>query len=186
MGDSFSQTRNVNAKTSTTKMLRFSLFCIALSTLNPYCFAAQVDARTARQYGQQQVNGQQQQQQFAPQERQGFGGSVGVQTPFGGLDGNVNLGLPNANDNSLLTNSIIVLGVISLVNTVATVVIPFFTKKPDPPVVSTTDPPVTTTDPTPEGGAGAERSMRSLVSDETMKALEEAAIDGILKVKAKY
>merc|ERR1712088_534377 len=185
MGDSFSQTRNVNAKTSTTKMLRFSLFCIALSTLNPYCFAAQVDARTARQYGQQQVNGQQQ-QQFAPQERQGFGGSVGVQTPFGGLDGSVNLGLPNANDNSLLTNSIIVLGVISLVNTVATVVIPFFTKKPDPPVVSTTDPPVTTTDPTPEGGAGAERSMRSLVSDETMKALEEAAIDGILKVKAKY
>merc|ERR1712001_425888 len=178
--DSSSQTRNVNANTSIIKMLRFSLFCIALSTLNPYCFAAQVDARTARQYGQQQVNGQQQ-QQFAPQERQGFGGSVGVQTPFGGLDGNVNLGLPNANDNSLLTNSIIVLGVISLVNTVATVVIPFFTK----PVV---EPPTTpaTPAPTAEEGTKTARSMRSLVSDETMKALEEAAIDGILKVKAKY
>merc|ERR1712088_1308205 len=181
MGDSFSQTRNVNAKTSTTKMLRFSLFCIALSTLNPYCFAAQVDARTARQYGQQQVNGQQQQQQFAPQERQGFGGSVGVQTPFGGLDGNVNLGLPNANDNSLLTNSIIVLGVISLVNTVATVVIPFFTKP-----VTVVETPTTTPAPTAEEGTKTARSMRSLVSDETMKALEEAAIDGILKVKAKY
>merc|ERR1712001_256046 len=152
--DSSSQTRNVNANTSIIKMLRFSLFCIALSTLNPYCFAAQVDARTARQYGQQQVNGQQQ-QQFAPQERQGFGGSVGVQTPFGGIDGNVNLGLPNANDNSFLTNSIIALGVISLVNTVATVVIPFFTK-PDT-VIEKPPAPVNAT----EGGAGAERSMRS-------------------------
>merc|ERR1712001_283946 len=171
--DSFSQTRNVNANASTTKMLRFSLFCIALSTLNPYCFAAQVDARTARQYAQQQVNGQQQ-QQFAPQERQGFGGSVGVQTPFGGLDGNVNLGLPNANDNSLLTNSIIVLGVISLVNTVATVVIPFFTKPVvEPP--TTPAPPATPTTPAPtaEEGTKTASSMRSLVSDETMKALEE-------------
>merc|ERR1712241_605843 len=178
--DSSSQTRNVNANTSIIKMLRFSLFCIVLSTLNPYCFAAQVDARTARQYAQQQVNGQQQ-QQFAPQERQGFGGSVGVQTPFGGIDGNVNLGLPNANDNSLLTNSIIALGVISLVNTVATVVIPFFTKKP---AVGSSG--GSAGGSAAEEGTKASRSMRSLVSDETMKALEEAAIDGILKVKAKY
>merc|ERR1712241_368240 len=165
--DSFSQTRNVNANTSIIKMLRFSLFCIVLSTLNPYCFAAQVDARTARQYGQQQVNGQQQ-QQFAPQERQGFGGNAGLNFgPLGNVEvgGNINVPSPG---NGLLQNAVMALGALTLVNIVATVAAPYLSGD--------------------KGGNSTAnaRSMRSLVSDETMKALEEAAIDGILKVKAKY
>merc|ERR1712241_1386874 len=165
--DSFSQTRNVNANTSITKMLRFSLFCIVLSTLNPYCFAAQVDARTARQYAQQQVNGQQQ-QQFAPQERQGFGGNAGLNFgPLGNVEvgGNINVPSPG---NGLLQNAVMALGALTLVNIVATVAVPYLSGDKG------------------DQGTKASRSMRSLVSDETMKALEEAAIDGILKVKAKY
>merc|ERR1712241_546565 len=166
--DSSSQTRNVNANTSIIKMLRFSLFCIVLTTLNPYCFAAQVDARTARQYGQQ-VNGQQQQQQFAPQERQGFGGNAGLNFgPLGNVEvgGNINVPSPG---NGLLQNAVMALGALTLVNIVATVAAPYLSGGKDE-----------------EGTKTGQRSMRSLVSDETMKALEEAAIDGILKVKAKY
>ena len=54
-----------------------------------------------------------------------FSGNVDLTTPFGGAGINANVGLP-ASGNNLLTTAVIGLGVSSLVNTVATVVIPFF------------------------------------------------------------
>merc|ERR1711971_810843 len=62
------------------------------------------------------------------QGREEFGGNVDLTTPFGGAGINANVGLP-APANNLLTTAVIGLGISSLVNTVATVVVPFF--KPD-------------------------------------------------------
>merc|ERR1712172_243516 len=59
------------------------------------------------------------------QGREEFGGNVDLTTPFGGAGINANVDLP-APANNLLTTAVIGLGVSSLVNTVATVVIPFF------------------------------------------------------------
>merc|ERR1711971_946081 len=59
------------------------------------------------------------------QGREEFGGNVDLTTPFGGAGINANVDLP-APANNLLTTAVIGLGISSLVNTVATVVIPFF------------------------------------------------------------
>merc|ERR1711971_673367 len=59
------------------------------------------------------------------QGREEFGANVDLTTPLGGAGINANVGLP-APANNLLTTAVIGLGVSSLVNTVATVVIPFF------------------------------------------------------------
>merc|ERR1711971_929101 len=59
------------------------------------------------------------------QGREGFGGNVDLTTPFGGAGINANVDLP-APANNLLTTAVIGLGISSLVNTVATVVVPFF------------------------------------------------------------
>merc|ERR1712172_379106 len=59
------------------------------------------------------------------QGREEFGGNVDLTTPFGGAGINANVGLP-APANNLLTTAVIGLGISSLVNTVATVVVPFF------------------------------------------------------------
>merc|ERR1711971_1407986 len=59
------------------------------------------------------------------QGREEFGANVDLTTPLGGAGINAKVGLP-APANNLLTTAVIGLGVSSLVNTVATVVIPFF------------------------------------------------------------
>merc|ERR1712088_554097 len=59
------------------------------------------------------------------QGREEFGANVDLTTPLGGAGINANVGLP-APANNLLTTAVIGLGVSSLVNTDATVVIPFF------------------------------------------------------------
>merc|ERR1712172_436585 len=59
------------------------------------------------------------------QGREEFGGNVDLTTPFGGAGINANVDLP-APANNLLTTAVIGLGISSLVNTVATVVVPFF------------------------------------------------------------
>ena len=57
-----------------------------------------------------------------------------VTTPLGGFGGNANLGFPgqNGGQSSLLSTAVIGLGVLSLINTVATVVVPYFTKDEKP------------------------------------------------------
>jgi hypothetical protein len=108
------------------QMLRATIICCLLgSMLHPSVQGAQVDARNARQFHQQ---AQVQQQQYAvPQERQGLGGNFDVTTPFGTVQGGANLGVPQGN--GLLTNAVIALGVLSLVNTVATVASGWFGNK---------------------------------------------------------
>merc|ERR1712088_599201 len=59
------------------------------------------------------------------QGREEFGANVDLTTPLGGAGINANVGLP-APANNLLTTAVIGLGVSSLVNTDATVVISFF------------------------------------------------------------
>jgi len=104
--------------------------CLLGSMLHPSVQGAQVDARNARQFHQQ---AQVQQQQYAvPQERQGLGGNVDFTTPIGSFQAGGNLGLqPNQGENGLLTNGVIALGVLSLVNTVATVASGWFGNKDD-------------------------------------------------------
>merc|ERR1712025_1472654 len=135
--------------------------------LHPSVQGAQVDARNARQFHQQ---AQVQQQQYAvPQERQGLGGNFDVTTPFGTVQAGANLGVPQGN--GLLTNAVIALGVLSLVNTVATVASGWFGDKED------------------EGEEEADKEKkkgRSLVSKKTLETLENAAVDALLKAKEKY
>merc|ERR1712172_378995 len=100
-------------------MLRFVIGALLLSTT---VLGAVQPNRDGRQF---------QPQQGVPyqgdnvQARQGFGGNVDLSTPFGGAGINANVGLPESGNN-LLTTAVIGLGVLSLVNTVATVVIPYF------------------------------------------------------------
>merc|ERR1712088_144898 len=68
------------------------------------------------------------------QGREEFGGNVDLTTPFGGAGINANVDLP-APANNLLTTAVIGLGISSLVNTVATVVIPFFKTDEAPAIV---------------------------------------------------
>merc|ERR1711971_172240 len=68
------------------------------------------------------------------QGREEFGGNVDLTTPFGGAGINANVNLP-APANNLLTTAVIGLGISSLVNTVATVVIPFFKTDEAPAIV---------------------------------------------------
>merc|ERR1711936_356300 len=145
------------------KMLRATIICCLLgSMLHPSVQGAQVDARNARQFHQQ---AQVQQQQYAvPQERQGLGGNFDVTTPFGTVQAGANLGVPQGN--GLLTNAVIALGVLSLVNTVATVASGWFGNK--------------------DNEADKEKKKgRSLVSKKTLETLENAAVDALLKAKEK-
>merc|ERR1712008_98975 len=86
---------------------------------------------------------------------------------------NANVGLPSSGNN-LLTTAVIGLGVLSLVNTVATIVIPFF--KGDKKETETG------TDDTDTDG----RSMRNLFPQKTIDTLENAVIETLLKAKNKY
>merc|ERR1712203_1303977 len=102
------------------------------------------------------------------QARQGFGGNVDLTTPFGGAGINANVGLPDSGNN-LLTTAVIGLGVLSLVNTVATVVIPMFKKEDDDKKPSTgTD---TDTD------KKESRSMRNLFPQKTIDTLGNAVVE---------
>merc|ERR1711956_175718 len=151
-------------------MLRFVIGALLLSTT---VLGAVQPNRDARQF---------QPQQGVPyqgdnvQARQGFGGNVDLTTPFGGAGINANVGLPSSGNN-LLTTAVIGLGVLSLVNTVATVVIPFF--KTDKETETGTDD--TDTDADTDG-----RSMRNLFPQKTIDTLENAVIETLLKAKDKY
>ena len=103
-----------------------------------------------------------------------FSGNVDLNTPFGGAGINANIGVPESGNN-LLTTAVIGLGVLSLVNTVATVVIPLF-KKEDT-VVDNTGNKTT--------NANA-RSMRNLFPQTTLDTLENAVVETLLKAKDKY
>ena len=91
--------------------------------------------------------------------------------PFGGAGVNANVGLP-APANNLLTTAVIGLGVLSLINTVATVVTPYFSK--DETVVDTGNKTATS------------RSMRNLFQQTTLDTLENAVVETLLKAKDKY
>lgn len=101
-----------------------------------------------------------------------FSGNVDLTTPFGGAGVNANVGLP-APANNLLTTAVIGLGVLSLINTVATVVTPYFSKK-DETVVDTGNKTATS------------RSMRNLFQQTTLDTLENAVVETLLKAKDKY
>merc|ERR1712008_215592 len=152
---------NLSTKTHYTyrqNMLRFVIGALLLSTT---VLGAVQPNRDARQF---------QPQQGVPyqgdnvQARQGFGGNVDLTTPFGGAGINANVGLPSSGNN-LLTTAVIGLGVLSLVNTVATVVIPFFKG----------DKKETDTDADTDG-----RSMRNLFPQKTIDTLENAVIETLL------
>ena len=101
-----------------------------------------------------------------------FSGNVDLTTPFGGAGVNANVGLP-APANNLLTTAVIGLGVLSLINTVATVVTPYFSKN-DETVVDTGNKTATS------------RSMRNLFQQTTLDTLENAVVETLLKAKDKY
>merc|ERR1719278_2540340 len=71
------------------------------------------------------------------QGREELGANVDLTTPFGGAGINANVGLPESGNN-LLTTAVIGLGVLTLVNTIASVAIPFFTNKEDDDAKDTT------------------------------------------------
>ena len=100
-----------------------------------------------------------------------FSGNVDLTTPFGGAGINANVGVPESGNN-LLTTAVIGLGVLSLVNTVATVVIPYFS--PDTDVEGTGNKTATA------------RSMRNLFPQTTLDTLENAVVETLLKAKEKY
>merc|ERR1711971_98310 len=105
-------------------MLRFVIGALLLSTT---VLGAVQPNRDARQFQPQQGVPHQGENL---QARQGFGGNVDLTTPFGGAGINANVGVPESGNN-LLTTAVIGLGVLSLVNTVATVVIPYFSPDTD-------------------------------------------------------
>jgi len=98
---------------------------------------------------------------------------VDLSTPFGGAGINANIGVPESGNN-LLTTAVIGLGVLSLVNTVATVVIPFLGGKKDETVDDTGNKTTTA------------RSMRNLFPQTTLDTLENAVVETLLKAKDKY
>merc|ERR1712038_828634 len=144
------------------KMLRFT--CIALI----FCvgaFGATMEStgpRGPRQYQQAQP---QQQQTFNADPRQGgFGGNAELQLgPFGSVQGGANIGLPTSGS-TLLTNAVIGLGAVSLINTIATVVTPYLTKN-DATEDATTEKPA---------------------ESRAMKALEDTVVESLLAAKKKY
>merc|ERR1712223_90281 len=102
-----------------------------------------------------------QQQTFNADPRQGgFGGNAELQLgPFGSVQGGANIGLPTSGS-TLLTNAVIGLGALSLINTIATVVTPYLTKKD-----ATTEKPA---------------------ESRAMKALEDTVVESLLAAKKKY
>merc|ERR1711971_1025667 len=125
--------------TYTQNMLRFVIGALLLSTTVLGAVQPRVQPN-ARQFEPQQTEFgewkiEPQQTEFGEwkvvsqgdnvQGREEFGANVDLTTPLGGAGINANVGLP-APANNLLTTAVIGLGVSSLVNTVATVVIPFF------------------------------------------------------------
>ena len=105
-----------------------------------------------------------------------FSANVDLTTPLGGAGINANVGLP-APANNLLTTAVIGLGISSLVNTVATVVIPYFNGDD-----ATDDDTDTDTD----TGTDTGRSMRNLFPQKTIDTLENAVVETLLKAKEKY
>merc|ERR1711971_957795 len=116
--------------TYTQNMLRFVIGALLLSTTVLGAVQPRVQPNARKFEPQQTEFGEWKvvSQGDNVQGREEFGGNVDLTTPFGGAGINANVDLP-APANNLLTTAVIGLGVSSLVNTVATVVIPFF--KPD-------------------------------------------------------
>merc|ERR1712223_1002168 len=94
----------------------------------------------------------------------GFGGNAELQLgPFGSVQGGANIGLPTSGS-TLLTNAVIGLGALSLINTIATVVTPYLTKN-DATEDATTEKPA---------------------ESRAMKALEDTVVESLLAAKKKY
>merc|ERR1739844_657386 len=141
------------------KMSRFAAFIAYLFVCG--AMGANVENRGPRQYQQAQP----QQQAFTADPRQGFGGQAELNFgQLGSVQGGANIGLPSTGS-SLLTNAVIGLGALSLINTIATVVTPYLTKKDD-----------ATTDATTEKPA----------ESRAMKALEDTVVESLLAAKKKY
>jgi hypothetical protein len=122
-----------------------------------------------------------------------FSGNVDLTTPFGGAGINANVGLP-APGNNLLTTAVFGLGALSLLNTVATVVLPFLIK--DEPTTPTTTAAPTTKKPDEADSDDSDdsdsdsddkfRTMRNLFPQKTLDTLENAVVETLLKAKDKY
>merc|ERR1712165_209467 len=134
-------------------MLRFA--CIALLVAG--AFGATMESTGPR--------GPRQYQTFNADPRQGgFGGNAELQLgPFGSVQGGANIGLPTSGS-TLLTNAVIGLGALSLINTIATVVTPYLTKN-DATEDATTEKPA---------------------ESRAMKALEDTVVESLLAAKKKY
>ena len=102
-----------------------------------------------------------------------FSGNVDLTTPFGGVGIKANLGGTDAAQTNILTTAVIGLGVLILIDTLATVVTPYFSKK-DETVVDTGNKTATS------------RSMRNLFQQTTLDTLENAVVETLLKAKDKY
>merc|ERR1711971_500748 len=113
--------------TYTQNMLRFVIGALLLSTTVLGAVQPRVQPNARKFEPQQTEFGEWKvvSQGDNVQGREEFGANVDLTTPLGGAGINANVGLP-APANNLLTTAVIGLGVSSLVNTVATVVIPFF------------------------------------------------------------
>ena len=83
---------------------------------------------------------------------------------LGSVQGGANIGLPSYSGSSLLTNAVIGLGALSLINTIATVVTPYLTKKDDADDATTEKP----------------------AESRAMKALEDTVVESLLAAKKKY
>lgn len=105
-------------------------------------------------------------------------GNVDLNTPFGGAGINANVGLPESGS-SLLTTAVIGLGVLSLINTITQVAIPWITGKEDESEVTTKKPDEADSD-------GKFRTMRNLFPQKTLDTLENAVVETLLKAKDKY
>ena len=84
---------------------------------------------------------------------------------LGSVQGGANIGLPSYSGSSLLTNAVIGLGALSLINTIATVVTPYLTKSDD---------------------AAADATTEKPAESRAMKALEDTVVESLLAAKKKY
>merc|ERR1712018_579540 len=156
------RTSKLKHQTTKLKMLRFAFLALFIVG----SMAATMEStgpRGPRQYQQAQP-----QQAFNADPRQGFGGNAELQLgPFGSVSGGANIGVPSSGS-TLLTNAVIGLGALSLINTIATVVTPYLTKKDD------------------SEGSGTATTTAAPATSRGMKALEDQVMNTLLTAKEKY
>merc|ERR1739844_819601 len=158
MGIQIIPTSTTSRSTPNYKMLRFA-FIAYLCVCG--AMGANVENRGPRNYPQAQP----QQQAFSADPRQGFGGQAELNFgQLGSVQGGANIGLPSSSGSSLLTNAVIGLGALSLINTIATVVTPYLTKD----------------------DAADDATTEKPAESRAMKALENTVVESLLAAKKKY